>query len=95
MFHVIACTSDSKAPLPQLQGDQEIKDERNGVEWRGAVTSVEADGTILFPQATFTSDDLGTQSEKTFTYKIIEVVKDGDKWRSVEDALAPSLPQQA
>lgn len=91
MFHVIACTSDSKAPLPQLQGDQEIKDERNGVEWRGAVTSVEADGTILFPQATFTSDDLGTQSEKTFTYKIIEVVKDGDKWRSVEDALAPSF----
>ena len=91
MFHVIACTSDSKAPLPQFQGDQEIKDERNGVEWRGAVTSVEADGTILFPQATFTSDDLGTQSEKTFTYKIIEVVKDGDKWRSVEDALAPSF----
>lgn len=91
MFHVIACTSDSKAPLPQLQGDQEIKDERNGVEWRGAVTSVEADGTILLPQATFTSDDLGTQSEKTFTYKIIEVVKDGDKWRSVEDALAPSF----
>lgn len=91
MFHVIACTSDSKAPLPQLQGDQEIKDERNGVEWRGAVTSVEADGAILFPQATFTSDDLGTQSEKTFTYKIIEVVKDGDKWRSVADALAPSF----
>lgn len=92
MFHVIACTNDPKAPLPQLQGDQEINDERDGVKWRGAVTSVEADGIILFPQATFTYDDLDLgQSEKTFTYKIIEVVKDGDKWRSVEDALAPNF----
>lgn len=89
MFHVIACTNDPNAPLPQLQGEQKIEDERNGVKWYGAVTSVEADGTILFPQATFTFDKLGTgQSEKTFTYKIIEVVKIGDKWRSVEDALA-------
>lgn len=91
MFHVIACTSDPDAPLPMLQGEQKIEDERNGVKWYGAVTSVEADGTILFPQATFTFDDLGTQNEKTFTYKIIEVVKDGDKWRSVEDALAPNF----
>lgn len=89
MFHVIACTNDPNAPLPQLQGEQKIEDERNGVKWYGAVTSVEADGTILFPQATFTFDNLGTgQSEKTFTYKIIEVVKVGDKWRSVEGALA-------
>lgn len=89
MFHVIACTNDPNAPLPQLQGEQKIEDERNGVKWYGAVTSVEADGAILFPQATFTFDNLGTgQSEKTFTYKIIEVVKAGDKWRSVEDALA-------
>lgn len=89
MFHVIACTNAPNAPLPQLQGEQKIEDERNGVKWYGAVTSVEADGTILFPQATFTFDNLGTgQSEKTFTYKIIEVVKVGDKWRSVEDALA-------
>lgn len=89
MFHVIACTNDPNAPLPQLQGEQKIEDERNGVKWCGAVTSVEADGTILFPQVTFTFDNLGTgQSEKTFTYKIIEVVKVGDKWRSVEDALA-------
>lgn len=89
MFHVIACTNDPNAPLPQLQGEQKIEDERNGVKWYGAVTSVEADGAILFPQATFTFDNLGTgQSEKTFTYKIIEVVKVGDKWRSVEDALA-------
>ena len=89
MFHVIACTNDPNAPLPQLQGEQKIEDERNGVKWYGAVTSVEADGAILFPQATFTFDNLGTgQSEKTFTYKIVEVVKVGDKWRSVEDALA-------
>lgn len=89
MFHVIACTNDPNAPLPQLQGEQKIEDERNGVKWYGAVTSVEADSAILFPQATFTFDNLGTgQSEKTFTYKIIEVVKVGDKWRSVEDALA-------
>lgn len=89
MFHVIACTNDPDAPLPMLQSEQKIEDERNGVKWYGAVTSVEADGTILFPQATFTFDNLGTgQSEKTFTYKIIEVVKAGDKWRSVEDALA-------
>lgn len=92
MFHVIACTNDPNAPLPQLQGEQKIEDERNGVKWCGAVTSVEADSTILFPQATFTFDNLGTgQSEKTFTYKIIEVVKVGDKWRSVEDALAPNF----
>lgn len=89
MFHVIACTNDPDAPLPMLQSEQKIEDERNGVKWYGAVTSVEADGTILFPPATFTFDNLGTgQSEKTFTYKIIEVVKAGDKWRSVEDALA-------
>lgn len=89
MFHVIACTSDPDAPLPMLQGEQKIEDERNGVKWYGGVTSVEADGTILFPQATFTYDNLDQgQSEKTFTYKIIEVVKNGDKWRSVEDALA-------
>lgn len=92
MFHVIACTNDPKAPLPQLQGEQKIEDERNGVKWYGAVTSVEADGTILLPQATFTYNDLDLgRSEKTFTYKIIEVVKDGDKWRSVEDALAPNF----
>lgn len=89
MFHVIACTSDPDAPLPMLEGEQKIKDERNGVTWYGGVTSVEADGTILFPQATFTYKNLDQgQNEKTFTYKIMEVVKDGDKWRSVQDALA-------
>lgn len=88
MFHVIACTNDPGAPLPKLDGDQEINAVRDGVNWRGAVVSVDANGTITFPQATYTYGnlDLG-QTEKTFTYKIMEVVKDGNNWRSVEDAL--------
>ena len=88
MFHVIACTNDPDAPLPKLDGDQEINAVRDGVNWRGAVVSVDANGTITFPQATYTYGNLGQgQTEKTFTYKIMEVVKDGNNWRSVEDAL--------
>lgn len=89
MFHVIVCTNDSDTPLPRLQDEQKIEGERNGTTWYGAVTSVEANGIISFPQATFTFDDLDQgQNEKTFTYKVMEVVKDGNNWRSVEDALA-------
>lgn len=88
MFHVIACTNDPDAPLPKLDGDQEINAVRDGVNWRGAVVSVDANGTIAFPQATYTYSNLGQgQTEKTFTYKIMEVVWDGSNWRSVEDAL--------
>lgn len=88
MFHVIACTDDHDAPLPMLDGDQEINAVRDGVNWRGAVVSVDANGTIAFPQATYTYGNLGLgQTEKTFTYKIMEVVRDGNNWRSVEDAL--------
>ena len=88
MFHVIACTNDPDAPLPKLDGDQEINAVRDGVNWRGAVVSVDANGAITFPQATYTYGNLGQgQTEKTFTYKIMEVVKDGNNWRSVEDAL--------
>lgn len=88
MFHVIACTNDPDAPLPMLDGDQEINAVRDGVNWRGAVVSVDANGTIAFPQATYTYGNLGQgQTEKTFTYKIMEIVKDGNNWRSVEDAL--------
>lgn len=88
MFHVIACTDNPDAPLSQLQGEQKIEGERNGTTWYGAVTSVEANGTISFPQATFTFDDFDQgQNEKTFIYKIMEVVWDGGNWRSVEDAL--------
>lgn len=88
MFHVIACTDDPNAPLPQLQGEQKIVGERDNKTWYGAVTSVDANGTITFPQATYTYGNLGLgQTEKTFTYRIMEVVQDGNNWRSVEDAL--------
>lgn len=88
MFHVIACTNDPTAPLPKLDNDQEISGVHNGVTYRGAVVSVDANGAIAFPQATYTYGNLGQgQTEKTFTYKIMEVVWDGSNWRSVEDAL--------
>lgn len=88
MFHVIACTNDPAAPLPKFDNDQEISGVHNGVTYRGAVVSVDANGTITFPQATYTYSNLGQgQTEKTFTYKIMEVVWDGSNWRSVEDAL--------
>lgn len=88
MFHVIACTNDPDAPLPKLDNDQEITGVHNGVTYRGAVVSVDANGAITFPQATYTYGNLGQgQTEKTFTYKIMEVVWDGNNWSSVEDAL--------
>lgn len=91
MFHVIACTNDPTAPLPKLDNDQEISGVHNGVTYRGAVVSVDADGAITFPQATYTYSNLGQgQTEKTFTYKIMEVVWDGSNWHSVEDALKDS-----
>lgn len=91
MFHVIACTNDPTAPLPKLDNDQEISGVHNGVTYRGAVVSVDANGAIAFPQATYTYSNLGQgQTEKTFTYKIMEVVWDGSNWRSVEDALKDS-----
>ena len=91
MFHVIACTNDPDAPLPKLDNDQEITGVHNGVTYRGAVVSVDANGAITFPQATYTYSNLGQgQTEKTFTYKIMEVVWDGNNWHSVEDALKDS-----
>lgn len=91
MFHVIACTDDPTAPLSKLDNDQEISGVHNGVTYRGAVVSVDANGTIAFPQATYTYSNLGQgQTEKTFTYKIMEVVWDGSNWHSVEDALKDS-----
>jgi len=91
MFHVIACTNDPTAPLPKLDNDQEISGVHNDVTYRGAVVSVDANGAITFPQATYTYSNLGQgQTEKTFTYKIMEVVWDGSNWHSVEDALKDS-----
>ncbi len=91
MFHVIACTPVLTAPLPKLDNDQEISGVHNDVTYRGAVVSVDANGAITFPQATYTYSNLDQgQTEKTFTYKIMEVVWDGSNWHSVEDALKDS-----
>ena len=84
MFHVIACTDNPNAPLPQ--GDGVTRVDRG--EWRGVLTTVEAGGGIAFPQATFTFNDIPSgKYEATFDYKIVEVVKVGDTWRAVRDVL--------
>lgn len=55
----------------------------------GALTTVEAGGSIAFPQATFTFNDIPSgATEATFEYKIVEVVKVDDAWRAVRDVLA-------
>lgn len=88
MFHVIACTTDDKAPLPKQPGAQTVVNEYKGETWYGALTEVEADGSIAFPQATFTFDDLDSAThEATFEYKIVEVVQVDGKWRAVRDVL--------
>lgn len=89
MFHVIACTDDPDAPLPQGEGAMRIDHEWGGKMWYGALTTVEAGGGIAFPQATFTFGDLDPETlDATFEYKIVEVVKVGDTWRAVRDVLA-------
>lgn len=88
MFHVIACTDNAKAPLPQGEGVTRVDYEWGGKMWYGALTTVEAGGGIAFPQATFTFNDIPSgKYEATFEYKIVEVVKVGDTWRAVRDVL--------
>ena len=87
-FHVIACTDDPDAPLPTQFGEQAVQAELNGKTWKGAVTEVDADGRIAFPQATYTFDDLDSATrEATFEYKIVEVVQIDGAWVAVGDAL--------
>lgn len=87
-FHVIACTDDLDAPLPTQLGEQAVQAELNGKTWKGAVTEVDADGRIAFPQATYTFDDLDSATrEATFEYKIVEVVQIDGAWVAVGDAL--------
>lgn len=87
-FHVIACTDDPDAPLPTQLGEQAVQAELNGKTWKGAVTEVDADGRIAFPQATYTFDDLNSATrEATFEYKIVEVVQIDGAWVAVGDAL--------
>ncbi len=89
MFHVIACTDNPDAPLPQGEGAMRIDHEWGGKMWYGALTAVEAGGGIAFPQATFTFGNLDPETlNATFDYKIVEVVKVDDTWRAVRDVLA-------
>lgn len=87
-FHVIACTDDPDAPLPTQLGEQAVQAKLNGKTWKGAVTEVDADGRIAFPQATYTFDHLDPATkEATFEYKIVEVVQIDGAWVAVGDAL--------
>lgn len=89
MFHVIACTDNAKAPLPQGEGVTRVDHEWGGKMWHGALTTVEAGGGIAFPRATFKYENLDPKTRNaTFEYKIVEVVKVGDTWRAVRDVLA-------
>ena len=89
MFHVIACTDNDKAPLPKGEGVTRVDHEWGGKMWYGALTTVEAGGSIAFPQATFAFNDIPSgATEAIFEYKIVEVVKVDDTWRAVRDVLA-------
>ena len=89
MFHVIACTDNAKAPLPQGEGVTRVDHEWGGKMWYGALTTVEAGGGIAFPQATFKYENLDPKTRNaTFEYKIVEVVKVDGTWRAVRDVLA-------
>lgn len=85
MFHVIVCTDNAKAPLPEGEGVTRV----DRGEWRGVLTTVEAGGSIAFPQTTFTFGNIPSgATEATFEYKIVEVVKVNNTWRAVKDVLA-------
>ena len=84
MFHVIVCTDNAKAPLPEGGGVTRVDRDK----WRGVLTTVEADGGIAFPQATFTFNDIPYgETDATFEYKIVEAVEVNGEWRAVRDVL--------
>lgn len=84
MFHVIVCTDNAKAPLPEGGGATRIDRDK----WRGVLTTVEAGGGIAFPQATFTFNDIPYgETDATFEYKIVEAVEVNGEWRAVRDVL--------
>ena len=85
MFHVIVCTNNAKAPLPEGEGVTRV----NRGEWRGVLTTVEAGGSIAWPSAKYEHKDLDPDTlDATFEYKIVEVVKVGDEWLAVNDPQA-------
>lgn len=89
MFHVIVCTDNAKAPLPEGEGVTRVDHEWGGKMWYGALTTVEAGGGIAWPSAKYEHKDLDPETyDATFEYKIVEVVKVGDTWRAVKDVLA-------
>lgn len=85
MFHVIVCTDNAKAPLPEGEGVTRV----DRGEWRGVLTTVEAGGSIAWPSAKYEHKDLDPETlGATFEYKIVEVVKVGDTWIAVNDPQA-------
>ena len=85
MFHVIVCTNNAKAPLPEGEGVTRV----DRGEWRGVLTTVEAGGSIAWPSAKYEHKDLNPETlDATFEYKIVEVVKVEGTWRAVKDVLA-------
>ena len=85
MFHVIVCTNNAKAPLPEGEGVTRV----DRGEWRGVLTTVEAGGSIAWPSAKYEHKDLDPETlDATFEYKIVEVVKVRDTWHAVKDVLA-------
>lgn len=84
MFHVIVCTDNAKAPLPEGGGVTRVDRDK----WRGVLTTVEAGGGIAFPQATFTFNEIPYgETDATFEYKIVEAVEVNGEWRAVRDVL--------
>ncbi len=84
MFHVIVCTDNAKAPLPEGGGVTRVDRDK----WRGVLATVEAGGGIAFPQATFTFNDIPYgETDATFEYKIVEAVEVNGEWRAVRDVL--------
>lgn len=84
MFHVIVCTDNAKAPLPEGGGVTRVDRDK----WRGVLTTVEAGGGIAFPQATFTFNDIPYgETDATLEYKIVEAVEVNGEWRAVRDVL--------
>lgn len=88
MFFVMAKTTDASAPLPAGDGVEVVTGKTAGVDYRGAVSTVSASGSIAFPQATFSLSDLGGAQSKTYVYEITEVVKVGDEWVDAKDLTA-------
>ena len=85
MFHVIVCTNNAKASLPEGEGVTRV----DRGEWRGVLTTVEAGGSIAWPSAKYEHKDVDPETlDATFEYKIVEVVKVGDTWIAVNDPQA-------